>query len=602
MPITDNKSTERKPRIPLDRYTKLLGVYLKPQLLRVIFLGLLLMLSIGLQLVNPQILRYFIDAAKEGAALKDLILAAVLFIGLSVINQGVVVAMAILGNNVAWTATNGLRADVTEHCLSLKMSFHNEHTPGEMIERIDGDINALGNFFSQFALQIIGNAVLVVGIIAVTFREEPRAGLALLVFAAIALYVLNRFRSFATPYWKATRQASADFFGFLEEHLSGTEDIQACSGKNYVLRRFFGLTQAWLKLQIKSALMVNIMVNTSWLLFAVGEALALAVGAYLFKGGWITIGTVYLVFHYMSLLNRPMQAITHQMEDLQRAGASIDRVFELLANVSVISNDGTLDIDKGAASVEFRNIEFAYTDEKVLSDLSFQLIPGTILGLLGRTGAGKTTLSRLLYRLYEPQAGSIFINGIAISDFELSSLRKSIGLVTQNVHILEGTIRENLTFFDSSISNERIANAISELGLKEWINRMPDGLGMKLESGGGGLSAGEAQLLAFARILLLQNPSIVVLDEASSLIDPATERLLDASIQRLVSGKTAIIIAHRLSTVTIADEIMILDSGRIAEQGRRSNLANDPASLFSELLQSNLEMSHSEPPDAGRPS
>ena len=206
----------RSKRIPLRRYTSLLGIYLKPQLPRVVFLGFLLILSIGLQLVNPQILRYFIDAAKEGAATVNLTYAALLFIGLALVNQGVAVGKTIIGTNLAWTATNELRADVAEHCLSLRMSFHNEHTPGEMIERIDGDINALGNFFSQFALQIIGNVVLIIGIIAVTFREEPRAGLALLVFAVLGFYVLNRFRSFATPHWKATRQASADFFGFLE--------------------------------------------------------------------------------------------------------------------------------------------------------------------------------------------------------------------------------------------------------------------------------------------------------------------------------------------------------------------------------------------------
>ena len=555
-----------------------------------VILGVLLMLSIGMQLVNPQILRYFIDAAREGAALKNLTLAALLFIGLSLLNQGIVVGMTVLGNTVAWTATNALRADTAEHCLSLKMSFHNDHTPGEMIERIDGDINALGNFFSQFALQIIGSAVLVLGIIAATFREEPRAGLAMLVFATLALLVLNRFRSFATPHLKATRQASADFYGFLEEHLSGTEDIQACDGKQYVLRRFFSLTRIWLKRQVKSALMINVMVNTSWMLFALGEALALAVGAYLFKNRLISIGTVYLVFHYMSLLNRPLQTITHQMEDLQRAGASIDRVSELLRNTTVIPNKGTTLMAEGAASIELCNVEFAYTDERVLPDLSFKLAPGTILGLLGRTGAGKTTISRLLHRLYEPQGGSIRINGIEITEYELSSLRKSIGLVTQNVHIFEGSIRENLAFFDASVTDADISTAIRELGLESWVEGLSDGLDTKLESGGGGLSAGEAQLLAFARILLLQNPSIVILDEASSLIDPATERLLVASIRRLISKRTAIIIAHRLSTVSLADEIMVLDGGRVTEYGARSELEKDPDSLFSELLRSNLEM------------
>jgi ATP-binding cassette, subfamily B, bacterial len=583
-----NVSTEESRTIPLRRYALLLGEYLKPQLLRVVILSVMLLCGIGLQLVNPQILRFFIDAAREGAPLSSLVNAALLFIGLSLLNQGFVVAMALLGYNIAWTATNALRADVATHCLSLNMSFHNEHTPGEMIERIDGDINALGNFFSQFALQIIGNIILIFGVIGVTFREEPRAGLALLLFSVLALFVLNRFRSFAIPHWKATRQASADFYGFLEEHLSGTEDIQAADGKGYVLRRFFSLTQVWLQKQMKSAFMVNFMVNTSWLLFAAGQALALAVGAFLFKGGYITIGTVYLVFHYMSILNRPMQIITHQMEDLQRAGASIDRISELLQESSAISNTGTRPIAAGGALVEFRNIEFSYNEEKVLGNISFTLHPGTILGLLGKTGAGKTTISRILYRLYEPQSGSVCLNGSDIASYELSSLRRSIGLVTQNVHILEGSVRDNLTFFDSSVSDARITDVIEELGIDSWVHELPEGLDTRLESGGGGLSSGEAQLVAFARILLLQNPSVIILDEASSSIDPATERMLIASVKKLVAGKTAIIIAHRLSTVALADDIMILDSGRIAEYGNRPELESSSASLFSRLLESTL--------------
>ena len=583
-----NVSTEESRTIPLRRYALLLGEYLKPQLLRVVILSVMLLCGIGLQLVNPQILRFFIDAAREGAQLSSLVNAALLFIGLSLLNQGFVVAMALLGYNIAWTATNALRADVAAHCLSLNMSFHNEHTPGEMIERIDGDINALGNFFSQFALQIVGNIILIFGVIGVTFREEPRAGLALLLFSVLALIVLNRFRSFAIPHWKATRQASADFYGFLEEHLSGTEDIQAADGKGYVLKRFFSLTQVWLQKQMKSAFMVNFMVNASWLLFAAGQALALAVGAFLFKGGFITIGTVYLVFHYMSILNRPMQIITHQMEDLQRAGASIDRISELLQESSAISNTGTLPVAAGGALVEFRNINFSYNEEKVLDNISFTLHPGTILGLLGKTGAGKTTISRILFRLYEPQGGSVCLNGTDIASYELSSLRSSIGLVTQNVHILEGSVRDNLTFFDSSVSDERITHVIEELGIASWVHELPEGLDTRLESGGGGLSSGEAQLVAFARILLLQNPSVIILDEASSSIDPATERMLIESVKKLVAGKTAIIIAHRLSTVALADDIMILDSGRIAEYGNRLELESSNDSLFSRLLESNL--------------
>ena len=187
-----------------------------------------------------------------------------------------------------------------------------------------------------------------------------------------------------------------------------------------------------------------------------------------------------------------------------------------------------------------------------------------------------------------PQAGRILIDGNDVADYDLGSLRGSIGLVTQNVHILEGTVRENLAFFDTTVTDQRIHGAFEALGLQGWLEHLPDGLDTRLESGGGGLSSGEAQLLAFARIFLLQDPCIVILDEASSAIDPATERMLVTSVRRLVSGRTAMIIAHRLSTVALADEIMVLEAGRVAEHGPRTRLEQDPQSRYSLLVRSAL--------------
>ena len=588
-------ASKRGAGIPLRRYTELLGTYLKPQLPRVVLLGVIVIVGIGLQLVNPQILRFFIDAAREGRTMESLMVAAAAFIGIALLTQGLSIVTAVIGNNVAWTATNELRAHLAAHCLSLRMSFHNDRTPGEMIERIDGDINSLGNFFSQFALQIVANVLLLVGVIVATFREDIRAGLAMLAFSVVSLYVLSRFRNFAVPHMRDTREASANFFGFLEEHLSGTEDIQACRGKGYVLRRFFDLTQRWLRKQVKSAMMINIMVNTNWLILAIGEAAALAVGAYLFMGDWITIGTAYLILHYTAILQRPMNALTWQFEDLQRSGATIERVQELLNNTNTIVDAGEASVEHGACTVRFDRVQFAYADAPVLPDLSFEIPAGCAVGLLGKTGAGKSTIARLLYRLYDPQEGSISINGRSIQDYSVSSLRGSIGLVTQNVHILEGSIRDNLSFFDDEITDGRIRDAISELGLEEWLDRQPEGLDTMLESGGGGLSAGEAQLIAFARILLLQDPRLVILDEASSRIDPATERLMVNSVRRLVSGRTAIIVAHRLSTVAIADRIMVLEAGRLAEYDDRESLLDDPDSKFGALMRSSLDMTGSAP-------
>jgi ATP-binding cassette subfamily B protein len=239
--------------------------------------------------------------------------------------------------------------------------------------------------------------------------------------------------------------------------------------------------------------------------------------------------------------------------------------------------------------IAFQNVTFAYNgSDSVLNGLSFQLRPGSVLGLLGRTGSGKTTLARLIFRLYDPKSGRIEINGTDLRALHLATLRSSIAIVTQDVQLFRATIRDNLTFFDRSISDERILATLDELELGDWYRSLPKGLDTKLDTGSRSLSAGEGQLLAFARVFL-RNPGLVILDEASSRLDPATEQRLERAIDKLLQNRTAIIIAHRLATVHRADEIMILEGGSVSEYGNRTQLATDPNSRFYQLLQTGLE-------------
>ena len=230
--------------------------------------------------------------------------------------------------------------------------------------------------------------------------------------------------------------------------------------------------------------------------------------------------------------------------------------------------------------------------EIVLQDISFRLEPGRVVGLLGRTGSGKTTLTRLLFRLYDPDEGSICLgnstDGIDIRQLPVQELRRRVGMVTQNIQLFHATVRENLTFFDSRVPDERILEALRDLGLWEWYFSLSEGLDTELESGGGGLSAGEAQLLAFTRIFL-RDPGLVILDEATSRLDPATEYLIERAVDKLVRNRTAIVVAHRLGTVQRADDIVILEDGRVCEVGERERLAEDPSSRFYHLLQTGLE-------------
>ncbi|HYP19904.1 MAG TPA: ABC transporter ATP-binding protein, partial [Chloroflexia bacterium] len=514
--------------------------------------------------------------------------AAALFLGIAVLQEVAAVLATYVGENVAWTATNSLRRDLAAHCLRLDMSYHNAHTPGELIERIDGDVSTLANFFSLFALRVVGNGLLVVGILVFLLLEDWRISLALGLLAMVGIVVLNRLRELATPHWVRGRQASANLAGFLEERLAGTEDIRANGATAYKMGMLFRLMRDLMQRYRRARVIGHLGSVLGHFISEMGLAIGLGLGAYLYLEGSMSIGTVYMVSFYAGMLALPLRRITDELEDLQKAGATIIRVEELRQTpIAVVSGPG-VPLPHAALGVEFDRVSFGYAaGVPVLRGLSFSLGPGKVLGLLGRTGSGKTTITRLLLRIYDPDEGADRMGGADLRDLTLGQVRSHVGMVTQEVQLFHASVRDNLTFMNADVPDERLLAAIRQLGLTEWYERLPEGLDTKLAPSGG-LSAGEAQLLAFTRVFL-KDPSLVILDEASSRLDPATERLIERAVGRLLEGRTAIIVAHRLGTVQRADEIMILEQGRILEHGPREQLALDTGSRFSELLRTGME-------------
>jgi ATP-binding cassette subfamily B protein/ATP-binding cassette subfamily C protein len=599
--------------IPLRKYGDLLANYLKPQKSRVAWLTITLLSSIGLQLLSPQLLGYFVDTAIAGGSQPTLFVAAFLFIVIALVTQVLAVAATYLSENVAWTATNALRVDLAEHCLDLDLSFHKSITSGELIERIDGDVNALSRFFSQFTIDVLGNTILLFGVLVALCFEHWLAGFSMTLYALTALTALIRVSAYAVPYWAKLRQVQAEFFGFLGEHLGGTEDLRANGAIAYVMHRFYRILQRWLPLYHRARLAGAAIFGTSIALVALGDAIALGIGAYLWSQAAISIGTVYVIFHYANLLSPPIERIREELEDLQQAEASILRIRELFQIQSHLSFDGNKSLPDGPLAVTFENVWFSYdellvnchwslvanktqvtkdegprtTNHWTLQNISFSLPPGQVLGLLGRTGSGKTTLARLLLRLYDPHHGQIHLGGVSIDQTPLQELSQRVGMVTQDVQLFQTTVRNNLTFFNTEIGDERILHVLDMLGLSQWLCSLPDGLDTQLGSDSGGLSAGQAQLLAFARVFL-KDPGLVILDEASSRLDSTTETLIEHAIDRLLEGRTGIIIAHRLGTVKRADYIMILDNGRTIEYDTRENLSQNSTSHFYQLLKIGL--------------
>ncbi len=550
-------------------------------------------IGIGLNLLNPQIVRYFIDTAQADGAVQNLLWAGVAFLAIGIIRQGVQIVSSYLGQDVGWRATNQMRNTLAHHCLNLDMGFHHEHTPGEMIERVDGDTTALSNFFSQFVIYVIGSSFFLLGVLILVFREDWRVGAALTAFSILAFIVFNLTRNIAVPIYTAERESYARLYGFIEERLLGLEDIRTNGAGDYTVNRFYQVNNGVFARIKKSEVMSEGLRAITGIMFALGYALAMGMGIWLYREGTFTIGAVFLIFYYTSMLREPLFQISQQINDLQRATAGLKRIEELHriqtgiqdGKEKLVTPSGKLEVMP--LGIAFDNVHFAYNPgDPVLRDISFSLDPGKTLGLLGRTGSGKTTITRLLFRFYDIQRGQIRIGDQNIRDIFLDDLRQHVGLVTQDVQLFNASVRDNLTLFRPDFSDKKIVAILDDLGLGAWYASLSEGLETELSASS--LSAGEAQLLAFARVFL-KDPSLVILDEPSSRLDPATEQNINFAVERLLQDRTGIIIAHRLETVERVDNILILDDGQVREFGLRAELVADPNSQFSRLLNTGFE-------------
>lgn len=566
-----------------NRALRFVWTYLKPQSARILVLVSLLLGATGLRLLFPQLLRSLVDRALAGEPLPALLLPGGLFLAGSLLIQVLRIAATMLSERTAWAATNALRFDLARHVLSLDIAFHKTHTPGELIERVDGDVTTLAGFFSQFVAQVGTSLVLIAGVLIVLFAEGWLSGLVGLGSFVLSGAAVLSVSSLTVKAWAGIRASTTEMMSFVEEHIAGREEVKALGADPAVVRRLTALSTRHWRLRRRARFLESAASNVTVDAWMLGQFAMLVLAFFLYRGGALSLGTAMMLFFYVDLLNEPITTIREQMDELQRARAALGRLVSLTSVTPAIADGAGGALPHGPLSVTLDRVCFQYeAGRPVLRNVSFHLEPGQTLGILGRTGSGKSSLIRLLCRFYDPQAGSVRLGGVDIRHVPLDALRSRIGLITQEVSLFDGTLRENLALFNPDITDEQIWAAVAGLGLTEWFRRFDQGLDSRIGPAGGGLSAGEAQLLALVR-LSLRDPGLIILDEFTARIDPVTEALLQTAVDRLLAGRTAVIIAHRLTTVERADQILVLEQGEVLEWGPRHQLAQDPHSHYSRL-------------------
>lgn len=567
---------ERAPWLPVLRR------YLRDERAAMALLTLLVLATTLLHLANPLLLSRYVDDAATGSTLKVLVWLGVAFIVASLIGQVTTVVGGYIGQQVGWRATNRMRLDLTRHCMSLDAGFHEQHGASKLVERIDGDVSTLSTFLSVFVISVAGRGLLATGIVVLSFVLDWRLGLVFLVFAALMIGITQPLKGRAIPPNRAFRQASAQLSGELEEMLNGREDALGNGARDYLLRKIDDALAAYVRWKRSSAVAARYFSSALEGLVALATVGVLALGAILLRADAVSLGTVFAGYFYALLLGQTLTGLTLHLDAVQGATACLERINELLSTPTRVT-DGTRRLPAGPLSIELVDVGFGYADgPEVLHDLSLTVPPGTRLGLVGRTASGKSSIARLISRQRDVRSGRILIGGIDIRSVARKDLTARIAVVTQDVQIFDASVRDNITLFDDRVPTVEVADALIGLGLGDWLAELPDGLETRIVAGQDSMSGGEAQILAFARAFL-RRPDIVIMDEASSRLDPATERMVDDVVHRLLAGRTAIVIAHHLGTLDTVDDIAVMEAGRIVEYGPRELLAESLGPYFGAL-------------------
>ena len=552
--------------------------YAKPYKKEFFWIVIMMIISLAVQLIPPLLIGLTVDtvsndALSQSEKIQFIIYLTIFFIIILSIAQFISYMQGIMLQKVGQKTVVTLRDEVFNHIENLSIGQINQVPVGKLVTRVINDTNTISEMYTNVAVNLIRNILYLFAIIIVIFVINWKISLFVMMVVPFVFLATVIFRKYSRASYRRVRQNVSEVNAFLSENLSGMKVTQIFNQEDKKRKEFKDHSLKLRNSYLQEILVFGIYRPIVYMLAMVGSVLVLYIGYQEVLLGFMTAGILYSYYAYVGDFFEPIQQLAEQFNTLQNAFASAEKVFDVLdTKPDIIDEADAVDLTSFSGQIEFKNVWFSYIkDEWVLKDVSFKVNPGDTVAFVGATGSGKTTILSLIVRNYDIQKGQILIDGKDIKTLTRSSLRRHIGQMLQDVFLFSGSIKDNITLRDEAITKEEVISASEYVGANTFIDRLPDGYDHVVLERGNNFSAGQRQLISFARALVYK-PSLMILDEATANIDSETEGLIQESLEKMMNISTMLIVAHRLSTIQHADKIIVMQKGEIKEEGSHQEL------------------------------
>ncbi len=565
--------------MPDSEIIRRLLAYAKPYWKNFVVVLVIMLLSISYELLSPLIVGYIEELVKEQFAMRQLLIAVGVYASVLLLAMVCTYFQAIILQKTGQKILSAVRLDVFTHIESLSHEQLNQIPVGKLVTRVTNDTNAISMMFTNILVQLIKNVFIVIGVLIAMLCLNYQLTLMVLCFVPFVAMFTVVFRKFSRKAYRKVKDRTTDLNTFLSENLSGIKITQIFNRENRKMEEFLSRSNQLKRAKQNQIFVFSIFRPMVYMLYISSVLCLLYLGGKgyindtVFLGQKLTSGTIVTFYMYISRFFNPIQTLAEQFNMLQSAFASAEKIFTVLDMAPAVTDDpDAIELDQIKGEIEFKNVWFAYNPgEWVLQDVSFHVDARQTVAFVGSTGSGKSTILSLICRNYEIQKGQILIDGIDIRKIKIHSLRRQLGQMLQDVFLFSGTIRSNIVLRDESLTDEEVQKACRYVNADTFINRLESGLDEVVRERGNNFSAGQRQLLSFARTIV-HKPAVMILDEATANIDTETELLIQDSLAKMKNIGTMLIVAHRLSTIQHADNIIVLSHGRILEQGSHQEL------------------------------